>query len=165
MMGTLQSQQRCTCRQFRAYAIPAYGQHHTCVFVSTECEIMKTGTNKVVATAKETPQNIYILNKINKVICYMGKEDKSWRWHINFDNLVKISKNRVVREIPKITKPNNTICKQCQHGKQTQVKFQTKEHSSSSFLELVHTDLCGPSKTKVFQVNNTSCYSLMTIPE
>ena len=34
---------------------------HTCVFDSTRCEIMKKGTNKVVATATRTPQNIYML--------------------------------------------------------------------------------------------------------
>ncbi len=67
---------------------------------------------------------------------------------MNFDNIVKISRNKAVKEMPDITKPKDTLCKQCQHGKQTRVKFQTKEHSSTSFLELVHTDLCGPSKTK-----------------
>ena len=94
-----------------------------------------------------------MLDKVDEASCYMGKEDESWLWHkrlghINFDNLVKISKKKVVKEMPEITKPNDTLCKQCQHGKKTRVKFQTKEHSSSSFLELVHTDLCGPSKTK-----------------
>ena len=86
----------------------------------------------------------------------MGKEDESWFWHrrlghTNFDNLVKISRNKVVREMPEITKPTNTTCKQCQHGKQTCMNFKTKEHSTTSFLELVHTDLCGPTRSKGFQ--------------
>ncbi len=51
---------------------------HTCVFESKGCEIMKKGTNKVVCTATRTPQNIYILDKINQVNCYMGKENESW---------------------------------------------------------------------------------------
>ena len=92
---------------------------HTCVFDSKGCEIVKQGTNKVVATATRTPQNIYILDIINQVKCCIGKEDESWLrhkrlGHINFDNLVKISKNKAVREMSEITKPANTTCKQCQ---------------------------------------------------
>ena len=85
---------------------------------------MKKTKNKVVATVTRTPENIYILDKVNQVSCYMGKEDESWLWHrrlghINFDNLVKISKKKAIREMTKITKPNNNLCKRCQHGKQT----------------------------------------------
>ena len=63
---------------------------------------MEKGTNKVVATATRTPRNIYMLDKINQVNCYMGKEDERWLWHrilgyLNFDNLVKISKKTVIR--------------------------------------------------------------------
>ena len=38
--------------------------------------------------------------------------------HINFNNLVKISRKRVVRDTPDITKSLNSICKHCQHGNQ-----------------------------------------------
>ena len=47
-----------------------------------------------------------------------------------------------------ITKPANTICKNCQHGKQTKFEFKRKEYSTSKPLGLVHTDLCGPMSTK-----------------
>ena len=33
-------------------------------------------------------------------------------------------------------------------GKQTKVQFRTKEHFASHTLELIHTDLCGPVRTK-----------------
>ena len=39
-------------------------------------------------------------------------------------------------------------CKHCQHGKQTKVEFKTKEYSTTNPLEIVHTDLCGPMRTK-----------------
>ena len=68
--------------------------------------------------------------------------------HIHFDNLVKIYKNQVVRNMSKLTNPTNSICEQCQHGKQTRVHFKTKEHSSTKPLEFVHNDLCGPTKSK-----------------
>ena len=50
--------------------------------------------------------------------------------------------------MPKISKPTNTICESCRHDKQTKFEFKTKEHFASRPLELVHTDLCGPMRTK-----------------
>ena len=43
-----------------------------------------------------------------------------------------------------ISKPSNTLCEACRHGKQTKFQFKTKEHFASHPLELIHTDLCGP---------------------
>ena len=68
--------------------------------------------------------------------------------HIKFDNLVRIRKKEVVREMLKISRPSNTLCEACRHGKQTKVQFKTKEHFASHPLELIHTDLCGPVRTK-----------------
>ena len=47
-----------------------------------------------------------------------------------------------------ITKPTNAICKHCQHGKQRKVEFMTKEYYTTKPLELVHTDLCQPIRTR-----------------
>ena len=68
--------------------------------------------------------------------------------HINFDNHVRIRKKEVVREMLKISKPSNTLREACQNGNQTKVEFKTKEHFASHPLELIHTDLCGPVRTK-----------------
>ena len=110
-------------------------QGHILIFSSKDCEIRKEGSNRLVAIAARTPSNIYILNDIGKENCNLGREDESWLWckrmeHIKFDNLVKINKKEVVKEMPEITKPTNAICKHCQHGKQTKVKFKTKEYSN-----------------------------------
>ena len=50
--------------------------------------------------------------------------------------------------MPEVTKPAKNVCENCQHGKQTRVSFKTKEFSTTKPLELVHTDLCGPTKSK-----------------
>ena len=50
--------------------------------------------------------------------------------------------------MPKISKPSNTLCEVCQHGKQKKLQFKTKEHFESHPLELIHTDLFGPMRTK-----------------
>jgi hypothetical protein len=79
-----------------------------------------------------TLRNIYVLTKIGKEICFLGKDDECWLWHkrmgkINFDNFFKLSKREVVREIPEISKPKNILCTHCLQGKQTNTKFKSKE--------------------------------------
>ena len=68
--------------------------------------------------------------------------------HVHFGNLIKISKKQVVIEMSKIKKPINNMCEPCQHGKQTRVEFKTKEHSTTRPLDLVHTNLCGPTQVR-----------------
>ena len=104
-------------------------------------------------TNTRTPNNIYILDEIKEERCCLGKEYESLFWHrrichIHFDNIININKKQVVREMPKITKPINTISKHCQHEKETNVEFKTKEYSLKKTLEIVHIDLCGAMRTK-----------------
>jgi hypothetical protein len=68
--------------------------------------------------------------------------------HIYFGNLIKVSKHQAIREMLKIHKPKFGIYEACQHGKQARVEFKTREHSTTRPLELVHTDLCGPTRSK-----------------
>ena len=63
--------------------------------------------------------------------------------HVNFDNQISISKIKKVKGLPKLMKPHNTICKQCQLGKMTKSSFKRKTYTSKEVLELVHTELCG----------------------
>jgi hypothetical protein len=122
-------------------------------FDSQKCEIRKEGSGKLVATATRTSSNIYVLSEIVNEKCCLGKEDESWLWHrrmghMHFDNLVKVNKREAVREMPQITKPTNTLSKHCQQGKKTKTKFKSKEYSTTKPLEIVHTDLVGPTTTK-----------------
>jgi hypothetical protein len=89
-------------------------QGHKILFDLEKCEIRKERSSKFVATTIRNPRNIYVLNEIGKEKCCLGKEDESWIQHkkmsnINFDNLVKINRKEEVREIPKISKPTNTL--------------------------------------------------------
>jgi transposase InsO family protein len=128
-------------------------QGHKVTFDSQKCEIRKEGSGKLIATTARTSSNIYVLSEIGNEKCFLGKEDESWLWHkrmghIHFDNLVKVNKREAVREMPQITKPTNTLCKHCQQGKQTKTRFKSKEYSTTRPLEIVHTDLVGPTTTK-----------------
>jgi hypothetical protein len=105
---------------------------HTLLFYSKKCEIRKKGLDKLVETTIRTPNNIYILNEIRKEIYCLGKENESWIWHkrmghMKYENLVKINRKEVVREMPEISKPSNTLCKNYLHGKQIRTNFITKE--------------------------------------
>jgi hypothetical protein len=111
---------------------------------------------KLLGTAPRTLENVYILNVKLKEDCHINSVDESWLWHIrlghiNFDNLVKVNNLGAVRNLPKIIKPSNAMCRHCQLGKQTRIRFKAKEYTTSKLLELVHTDLCGPTRTKRLQ--------------
>ena len=128
-------------------------QGHILMFTSKDCKIRREDSGKLVATASRTPNNIYMLDEIKRERCFLGKEDESWLWHrrmghTHFGNLIKINKKQAVREMSKIRKPKTSMCEPCKHGKQTRVEFRTKEHSTTRPLELVHTDLCGPTRSK-----------------
>jgi hypothetical protein len=71
--------------------------------------------------------------------------------HMNFDNLVKISTNQVVGDMPNIRKPTSIICKQCQHGKKSRVNLKIKEYETSKPLELVYTESLCSIKNKNLQ--------------
>jgi hypothetical protein len=107
-------------------------QGHKLMFDSQKCEIIKEGSGRVVSTTVRTSINIYLLNEIGNEFFLLGKEDEVWIWHkkmghINFDNLVKVSKMEVVREIPHIMKPTNTLCNHFQQRKKTKTNFMSKE--------------------------------------
>ena len=70
---------------------------------------------------------------------------------LNFDNIVKIINKGTVRNLPNIINPPNYVCGHCIHGKQTKSSFNIQKHTTSHPLEIIHTDLCGPTRTKIFQ--------------
>jgi hypothetical protein len=131
-------------------------QGNNLTFNSWECEIIKPNSSKLVVKAIRTPNNVYVFDKINGEKCFIGKIDESWLWHktmghMKFDNLVKIDIKQVVRDMSEITKSSRSFNKQCQHGKQSRVRFKTKEYATSKSFELVHIDIFGPTITKSLQ--------------
>ena len=89
----------------------------------------------MVGVASRSPKNVYILNTREPEKCHMNLVDESWIWHrrlghINFDNLVNVSNIGVVINLPMIRNPSNHICRHCQLGKQTRIRFKTNEYST-----------------------------------
>ena len=82
-----------------------YDEGHRLIFDSEKCEIRKEISRKLVPIVVRTPDNIYILNEIEKERCCLGRENEIWLWHkrmgnMNFDNMVNNRKKEEVRAIP-----------------------------------------------------------------
>jgi hypothetical protein len=89
----------------------------------------------------------------------MGKTNQIWLWnkimgHMNFGKLVKINTKQALRDMPKIKKQLNTIYQQCHHGQISRMRFKIMECATSKTLELVHTNIYGPTRTKNMQGEN-----------
>ena len=97
------------------------------------------------------------INK-NKDMCLMVKDNDPWLWHkrfchINFKSIQKLSKNELVKGLPKINFKINNLCDDCQFGKLTKSSFKSKKVISTlQPLELLHMDLFGP--TQVQSINH-----------
>ena len=56
-----------------------------------------------------------------------------------------------VRGLPKLKRPDNVICKQCQLVKMTKSNIKRKAYTSKGILEIVHTDLCGSIEVQSYK--------------
>jgi FtsZ-binding cell division protein ZapB len=121
------------------------------LFTAKDCKIKEVSSGKLVAKGVRTENNVYIL-KEEREECHLSKYNESWLWHrrlghLHFDHLIKLRNRAAVRDFPEISKPHDIVCKPCQMGKLTRTQFKSKSFPSSSKpLQLVHMDLCGPSR-------------------
>ena len=103
----------------------------------------------------KTRSNLFYVY-INNSTCLIVKIDDVWVWHkrlchVKFYNLISINNMKKVRGLPKLKKPNNIMCKQCQLGKMTKSSFKSKTYTSKDVLEIVHTNFCGPIEVKIYK--------------
>jgi hypothetical protein len=121
------------------------------IFTSKDCRIKCVNSGQLVAKGIRTENNVYVL-KEEKEECHLSKYDEICLWHrrlgnLNFDHIIKLRNNGAVKDLSKISKSYNSICKPCQIGKLTRTQFKSKKFPSTEKpLQLVHMDLCGPSR-------------------
>ena len=89
---------------------------------------------------------------------FFAQVEESLLWHkrlchLNFDNLIKIRKEKRVRGIPSLRKPDMGLCKNCQIGKMGKTSFKFKNYHSKEVLELIYTGLCGPIGSESYNVD------------
>ncbi|UYV68602.1 hypothetical protein LAZ67_6000178 [Cordylochernes scorpioides] len=102
---------------------------------------------------------LYILSQINcpkalatREICIAGEKNyEKWHsrfGHLNLQDLKKLKMQNIVYGLPNFD-VKNFNCEVCLKGKQTRLPFQKESFTRSREpLELVHTDICGPMRTK-----------------
>jgi hypothetical protein len=116
----------------------------------------------VVAKGIRIDNNVYVL-KEDREECHIRKNDESWLWHrrlrhLNFDHLIKLKNLEAIKVLPRISKPQGSVSKPCQVGKLTRTQFKSKSSTSiEKPLQLVHMDLCGPSRQEGTGKETTSC--------
>ena len=125
---------------------------------------------KLIGSGKQTKGNLFYLD-LGECSRFIAQIEESYLWHkrlchVNFDNMVKITKFKIVRGIPNLKKPNVGLCKNCQIGKMGNTSFKSKNYQSKDILEIVHTDLCGPIgvesyTTEAFFIHFVDDYSIM----
>ncbi|KAH9696622.1 hypothetical protein KPL71_023234 [Citrus sinensis] len=83
------------------------------------------------------------IGNVGKVSSTLIENVRTCKYGFDF----KISKDDLVKGLPKIGFQKDKICEACQFGKQIKTSFKNKNHiSTSKPLELLHIDLFGPSR-------------------
>ena len=101
-----------------------------------------------------TPDNCYGVVPTSTIFCRSARVDMlelcHQRFgHANFKQVAKVSKLEAVVGPPNFGKMEKTICGACQIGKQTKSNhYKVNVISTSHYLELLHVDLMGPTRTE-----------------
>lgn len=120
-------------------------------FSKNKCQILN-GKGVSLLEGKRSNDNCYLLS--NRVSCFSSKTNSTNLWHeklghMNFKDLVRHSKKKVVKGLPKLKLPKGNVCGPCQHGKQTKISHKTlSDLNISCVLELLHMDLMGLMQTE-----------------
>ncbi|GJY74227.1 retrovirus-related pol polyprotein from transposon TNT 1-94 [Tanacetum coccineum] len=90
------------------------------------------------------PTPIYFLVKASPT--------QAWLWHhrlfyLNFDTINLLSKNDIVKGLPKLKFVKDQLCSSCELGKAKRSSFKSLTITrSKKRLDLLHMDLCGPMR-------------------
>ncbi|KAI3735092.1 hypothetical protein L6452_14580 [Arctium lappa] len=127
-------------------------------FKAKRCSVRtEDGKELLVGTRKS---NLYTIN-LSKVqtdneVCLLSKASlqQSWLWHrrlshLNFRYINKLVTGKLVKGLPELKYEKEHLCASCEKGKMNRAAHKPKpEPSTSSPLELLHMDLCGPTRTQ-----------------
>lgn len=72
---------------------------------------------KLIGIDEQTRGNLFYLDPIIST-CLFYKVEYVWLWHkrlyhVDFDNMVKVSRKKKVRDLLNLHKPDNAMCKEC----------------------------------------------------
>jgi len=131
------------------------------VFDKKNCIIENASDRKILFVGNRDG-NVYTIDLNDCPIsdkCLSALHDDSWLWHRRLGHasmhlISNISKNSLVRGLPKFKFEKDKVCDACQMGKQTKSSFKSKNVISTTRpLQLLHMDLFGPSRIASFGGN------------
>ncbi|CAL2256157.1 unnamed protein product [Prunus armeniaca] len=120
-------------------------------FDKDQCYVADLQGKKVMRSMR-SKDNCYSIqvNENKSLVCNRANDDVMELWHrrlghINFRDLLKLSKKECVRGLPKLSGKSAGVCGACQLGKQVKSAHKSISYiSTSQPLDLLHMDLVGP---------------------
>lgn len=115
------------------------------------CKLYRSD-GELIGTA-DLVDNMYKL-KQRRSHSFLSKSDEQDLWHRRFGHvgqkkLSVLCSGNVVNGFG-LRKVDNTQCETCLQGKQTRLPFPDSKTKTSSILELIHSDVCGPMRANSF---------------
>ena len=116
-------------------------------FINGICTI-KDDQGIPLFTAKMINRCFSIGKHVSHISMSINATEKSILWHkrlghFNYATLKKMAALHVVEGLPEIHEQND-VCEACQLGKQSMIKFSKSAIRTTTKLQIVHIDVCGP---------------------
>ncbi|GJS41395.1 retrovirus-related pol polyprotein from transposon TNT 1-94 [Tanacetum coccineum] len=141
-------------------------------FRSNTCYVRNLEGDDLLTSGRES--NLYTISisdmAASLLVCLMSKANltKSWLWHrrlshLNFGTINNLTRLDLVDGLPKFKYGKDHLCFACERGKGKKDSHPPNlVPSDHSKLELIHMDLCGP--TRVASINGKK-YILVTVDD
>ena len=126
---------------------------YSLLFDDGECTIYDKKHKLTVAKVGMSRNNVFPLSMPSneKIALKCEHVDDSHLWHLryghlNYQGLQLLKKRNMVVGLPSIQN-NDRICEGCIYGKMHRLPFPKTAWRARAPLELVHSDICGPTRT------------------
>ncbi|CAN0881937.1 Retrovirus-related Pol polyprotein from transposon TNT 1-94 [Linum grandiflorum] len=128
-------------------------KNYKLLFDNGECEIINKSNNSKVAKIPMTSNQLFPLTmaRNEEVALKSQSMDESFLWHLryghlNYKGLKLLKEKNMVVGLPHINKEDK-VCEGCIYGKMHRLPFPKTTWRAKAPLELVHSDICGPTRT------------------
>lgn len=124
---------------------------HTIIFSNTGASVKDQRGNTRLTAKREG--NLFIVHTKSEIAnAVSSKNNDSMEWHkrlghLNRTDMKLMVENKLITGIDCDFKLDSSPCETCAAGKITRLPFPKESQRSSSVLEIIHTDLCGPMRT------------------
>ncbi|KAJ9542163.1 hypothetical protein OSB04_028669 [Centaurea solstitialis] len=110
----------------------------------------------VFRSIPQTHPQFEAISDPRNAICLLAKasNEDSWLWHRrlchqNFKDMNKLVSKNLVKGLPETRLSKDTPCPACEQGKMTRSSHPPRmDTNSKSPLDMIHMDLCGPTRTE-----------------